>query len=236
MEEEDASLEETLKRLEIYVVYESRTLYFVVLGVVVLFACNCSQDSNSVGFKILEYTVLSCCLMDTYFSVFVTAIFLRPLSKVLSDGRTVSQHSQGYKQLQKTKYNTLFGSSLAVMSSSMLYVLLLAFFDGRTDTVQNAIWLNPLIIGNHVAAILGVCSGEGGGGKIFYVFHLLSLYIAGNLDSILNDFGMLFVCGFFKHINWKIFKGFFIRRPAVADAKTTANNIPEFAIDSKAYD
>ena len=88
MDEEDASVERTLEKLDYLVFLESRTLYFIVLGVVALFACGCSQDPSSMGFKMLEYTVLSCCLMDTCFSIFVTSLFLRPMSKVWSDGRT----------------------------------------------------------------------------------------------------------------------------------------------------
>jgi hypothetical protein len=149
MAEDDDSVEKTLERLENYVLMECLTLYFVVLGVVALFACDCSQDPNSAAFKIMEYTVLTCCVMDTYFSVFVTTLFLRPISNVLTEGRTASHHSRGFKQLETTKHNTLFGSSLAVISSSMLYLLLLVFFDGRNDIFQNEIWLNPLVIGKH---------------------------------------------------------------------------------------
>jgi hypothetical protein len=152
MEEEDASVETTLQKMETFVFLESRILFFVVLGVIALVACDCSQDPNSVGFKILEYTVLIGCFMDTYFSVFVTALFLRPISKAMSEGRVATQNTVAYKQLQKTKYNTLFGCSLAVVSSSVLYILLLAFFDGRTDVVQNDVWLNPLVIGKPLRA------------------------------------------------------------------------------------
>jgi hypothetical protein len=152
MEEEDASVERTLERMEAYVLAEHLTLYLIVLGAAVLFACDCSQDPNSAGFKILEYTVLVCCANDTFFSVFVTSLFLRPISKVLTDGRSANQQSASYKNLQKTKYNTLFGSSLAVVSSTILYVLLLLFFDGRNEDFQNKVWLNPLVIGKHASA------------------------------------------------------------------------------------
>jgi hypothetical protein len=147
MAEDDASVQNTLERMQNFVIVEHLTLYFVVFGAAVLFACDCSQDPDSAGFKILEYTVLTCCVMDTYFSVFVTSLFLRPISKVLTEGRSVAQQSTGYKQLQKTKYNTLFGSSLAVVSSTILYVFLLLFFDGRNEIVSNNVWLNPLVIG-----------------------------------------------------------------------------------------
>jgi hypothetical protein len=157
MAKDDVSVEETLKRLENYVLMESRTLYFIVLGAASLFACDCSQDPNSLAFKILEYTVLTCCVMDTYFSIIITTLFLRPISKVLSDAQPMAHRSAAVQRLQKTKYDTLFGSSLAVVSSSMLYLLLLAFFDGRTEVFQNNVWLNPLIIGKHATARVGVC-------------------------------------------------------------------------------
>jgi hypothetical protein len=152
MEEDDTSVEKTLERLETYVNQEHLTLYFVVLGAVALIACDCSQDPDSAGFKFLEYTVLTCFVMDTYFSVFVTSLFLRPISNILTEGHTASRHTKGFKLLQKTKYYTLFGSSLAVISSSMLYVLLLLFFDGRNDVVLNKVWLNPLVIGEYAPA------------------------------------------------------------------------------------
>ena len=130
-----------------FILAEHLALYFVVLGVAVLFACDCSQDPNSPASKILEYTVICYCMMDTFFSVFVTSLFLRPIAKALTEGPLVAQQSKGFKKLQKTKYNTLFGSSLAVISSSMLYL----FFDGRNDIVQNEKWLNPLVIGKLVS-------------------------------------------------------------------------------------
>jgi hypothetical protein len=244
MAENDASIEKTLEKLEIYVRMEYFTLYFVVLGVVCLFACNCSQDPNSPAFKILEYTVLTCCVMDTYFSVFVTALFLRPISKVLTDGRLVAQHSKGFKQLQKTKYNTLFGSSLAVVSSTILYVFLLLFFDGRNDIVFNNGWLNPLVIGKHKLARIefpleGVSWVRGV--LLFLLFwnflhHTAFPSTAGNLDSMMNDLGMLFVCGFFKHMNRNVLTTFLGRGSAAATSAAVAPNIPDCAIDSHAYD
>merc|ERR1712086_400293 len=105
---------------------------------------------------------------DTYFSVVVTAIFLKPLSKVLGELGTASvRRSEGFKQLNRTKHMTLGGSCLAVTSSTVLYINLLMFFDGSHSIFHQDPWLNPLIF-------------------------------AGNLDIILNNIGMLFVCGIVK--------------------------------------
>jgi hypothetical protein len=71
--------------------------------------------------------------------------------------------------MQKTKWMTLTGSTLAVVSSSLLYV--------------NAI----------LYAFLGEMGNQ------FHVSPYLNHFVFGiNLDSVLNNVGMLLVCGVLK--------------------------------------
>jgi hypothetical protein len=54
---------------------------------------------------------------------------------------------------------------------------------------------------------------------------------------MMNDLGMLFVCGFFKYMNWNVFTTFIGRgSTAVTHVFVAAKNVPECAIDSHAYD
>jgi hypothetical protein len=99
----------------------------------------------------------------------LTAVFLRPLYKVLGVGGGAAQLSTGYESLQKTKWMTLSGTCLAVFSSSALYINVLLIF------------------------LLG------GYGTPFYTNPYLNVLVFGlNLDSVLNDVGMFLVCGVLK--------------------------------------
>jgi hypothetical protein len=106
---------------------------------------------------------------DTTFSAVVTVLFLRPIYKVLvplSEGGVGIQRSAGYKSMMKTKWLTLSGASLAVLSSTALYInVFLALMLGGT-------WYSSPY-------------------SNFFVFGM-------NLDSMLNDLGMLLVCGVLK--------------------------------------
>jgi hypothetical protein len=102
----------------------------------------------------------------------VTLIFLRPIYIVLSNQdrlgnrNAAAQRSAAYRSLQKTKYMTLAGASLAVVSSTALYINMGLFF----------------VLGGH--------------GKPFYANAYLYMFVFGtNLDSVLNDVGMLLACG-----------------------------------------
>ncbi len=103
--------------------YEVWSLALVVLGIVVYLIETSAEghdDFDTVGSKILEYTVLTCFFSDSYFSVVVTGLFLKPVLQTLKDGQGVAsvQHSVGYKKMRQTVYMTLCGSSLAVPSPS----------------------------------------------------------------------------------------------------------------------
>jgi hypothetical protein len=79
--------------------------------------------------------------------------------------------SAGYKNMQKTKWMTLTGSTLAVLSSSALYINIVVY----------------MFLGER--------------GNRFFTSPYLNYQIFGlNLDSILNDIGMLLVCGVLKKL------------------------------------
>jgi hypothetical protein len=184
------------------------SLALVVLGIVVYLietGAEGSDDGDTVGSKIFEYTVLTCFLCDSYFSVVVTGLFLKPVMSALNDSRVMAsfQKSGGYKKrvrvraLTQTLYMTLFGSSLAVLSSTYLYINLLLYFDAKTFDMRSNPWLNPLVIGNVVTLCCRVNR------IVNQVYHLSSHPAVGNVVSMLNDVGMLFVSGVFKHASTK---------------------------------
>ena len=124
-------------------------------------------------------TFTSVCLafvQDTTFSALqVTALFLRPIYKVLDldpvhGGTTVASAEQ--KNLVKLKWLTLAGTSPAVVSSTALHVNVILFM---------------------------ALSGRG---KPFYSNPYLNVSVFGiNMDSTLNNLGMLLVCGVTKKIS-----------------------------------
>jgi hypothetical protein len=79
--------------------------------------------------------------------------------------------------MQKTKWMTLVGASLAVVSSTVLYLNFLLM----------------MVLGGH--------------GSPFYSSPYLSVWVLGvNLDSVLNDVGMLLVCGVYKTVSGSLAK------------------------------
>jgi hypothetical protein len=155
-----------LQNLHLSLWYEVWSLALVVLGIVVYLietGAEGSDDVDTVGSKILEYTVLTCFFCDSYFSVVVTGLFLKPVVSALNDLLVTasSQKSGRHKKrvrvsaLTQTLYMTLFGSSLAVLSSTYLYINLLLYFDGNmTLGMRSNSWLNPLVIGNGYYALM----------------------------------------------------------------------------------
>ena len=90
----------------------------------------------------------------------------------MGEGGAAVQESAGYKSMQKTKWMTLTGSTLAVVSSSALYVnMILYMFLGE---MGNQLHTSPYL---H-----------------YGVFGM-------NLDSVLNDVGMLLACGVLKTVS-----------------------------------
>jgi hypothetical protein len=90
----------------------------------------------------------------------------------LREGADGAQHSAEYKSLLKTKWMTLLGAILAVVSSTALYINIGMFF------------------------------ALGSSGKLFRTSPYLHILVFGiNLDSVLNDIGMLLVCGVLKKVD-----------------------------------
>jgi hypothetical protein len=84
----------------------------------------------------------------------------------------MAQRSAGYNSMLKTKWMTLAGASLAVLSSTALYIT--AF-----------LW-----------SVLGAP------GNWWHASPYLNVWVFGmNLDSVLNDVGMLLVCGVLKKVD-----------------------------------
>ena len=82
--------------------------------------------------------------------------------------------SEGQISLEKTKWLTLLGASLAVISSTAFYI-------------NFGLWV---VLGDN--------------GKPFYTSPYLNVMVFGiNLDSVLNDIGMLLACGVVKKITYE---------------------------------
>ena len=113
-------------------------------------------------------------IMDMIFTILLTMIFLRPILKTMSEAdATVAQQSAGYRHMQQTKWMTLTGATLAVVSSSILYLNIIFLF-ASGDQFSGSIywtnpWLNPFVFG--IAA-----------------------------DSVFNDIGMTCVSGMVREV------------------------------------
>jgi hypothetical protein len=130
----------------------------------------------------------------------VTALFLRPIFKIL--GETGNVHSVGRISLEKTKWLTLAGSSLAVISSTALYI-------------NFGLWV---VLAEY--------------GKPFLANPYLNVVVFGiNMDSVLNDIGMLLACGVIKKITCESVQSMF---STAAAHKVNPAGPP--VIDSRAYD
>jgi hypothetical protein len=152
-----------LKKLESSFKWEARILYIVAVGLPLY------TISPLAGLAIAAGGFLLAIVMDAVFSILVTFLFLRPISQVLKNGRGVAQQSQGHHRMQKTKWHTLIGSTLAVVSTTALYINAILCF-----TVQGPFWKIPW----------------------------LNIFVFGmNIDSILNDVGMVIVSGMLKDVS-----------------------------------
>jgi hypothetical protein len=136
-----------LKKLENSFKWEARILYIVIVGVPL------TMIHPLAGLALAAVAFLFVIVMDAAFSILVTILFLRPISEVLKNGRGVAQQSQGYRHMQKTKWHTLIGSTLAVVSSTALYINAILCF-----TIQGpfwkAPWLNIFVFGMNFDSIL----------------------------------------------------------------------------------
>jgi hypothetical protein len=123
-------------------------------------------------------------LQDTTFTVVVTALFLHPIYKTFREGGAAVQQPARYKAMLKTKWMTLGGTSLAVVSSTALYINMLLFF----------------ALGDHAS------------GNKWNANSYLNISVFGpNLDSVLNDVGLLLVCGVLKTVDFSSLAKIFSR-------------------------
>ena len=134
----------------------------------------------------------------------VTALFLRPTFKIL--GLVGDVRSEGQISLEKTKWLTLVGASLAVISSTALYI-------------NFGLWV-----------VLG------GAGKPFYANPYLNTNVFGiNLDSVLNDIGMLLACGVVKKITYETVTTRFRSFSATSRKSQKVDPAAPPVFDSEAY-
>ena len=87
------------------------------------------------------------------FSILSTSIFLRPIVGVMrKTNGTVRIHSKGYKHMRQTAVQTLTGSTLAVLSSTALYMNLF-IFSYDLDQYARSVWLNIFVFGINMDSI-----------------------------------------------------------------------------------
>ena len=125
-----------LEKLGVTFKWEARMLYFVATGVPV------SMIHQLTGWAIGGLSVILVIVMDTIFSVLITALFLRPINEVLEEGKGVANQSKGYKSMQNSKWLTLIGCTLAVGSSTLMYFNLLLYFAFQ-GLFHRSPWLHP---------------------------------------------------------------------------------------------
>jgi hypothetical protein len=111
-------------------------------------------------------------ITDAIFSVIVTYIFLQPMLEVLrAAGGNI--HTEASRRLERTKWWNFAGVLVTVLSSTVLYVNLVAQFMLsflHQHYLGRSVWGNPFTFG-----------------------------LA--MDSNLNTLGMLLLCGMFKNVS-----------------------------------
>jgi hypothetical protein len=123
----------------------------------------------------------------------------------MREGGVAVQRSAGYKSMMKTKWLTLSGASLAVLSSTVLYINVM-------------LWI---MLGKK--------------GNPFHANPYLNVFVFGmNLDSVLNDLGMLLVCGVLKTASCAALTKFF--STAAASTVTPVVPVAKPVFDSQAYE
>ena len=72
---------------------------------------------------------------------------------MLDEGNGVANQSEGYKRMEKTKWHTLVGSTIVVVSSTVLYInALLSFTIG--GSFNSSPWLSFYVFGINLDSIL----------------------------------------------------------------------------------
>jgi len=133
LNDDNDSAEAWLEWLEYSFKWEIRSLLFVVLGAPLQFIYPPAAKFVVLGGA---FCVI---FMDTTFSAIVTALYLRPIFKVLH-GPGTSGNIAGYRSMMKTKWMTLIGSTFAVVSSTALYVNAICW---SLSDLGDPFWSNP---------------------------------------------------------------------------------------------
>jgi hypothetical protein len=188
----DAQLAADLGRLEKSFKWEIRVLYLIPPGVILYLTV------PPVGILYMGVATLGILASDTVVSVAVVAAFLRPIRQTLRQSvaahggdRTASLRSPAAKRIERTKWTTLAGATIAVISSTVLYINVI-LWAAMPDTFTPSPWLYPFVF-------------------------------MGNLDSVLNDFGMLLVSGLLSPVSFQIAKRSVISRKSSRYSNTDVN-------------
>jgi hypothetical protein len=136
-----------LARLEGSFKWEARTLYIVAVTIVV------GRISATAGFAFAAVNGTLVIVMDTTFSAMITTIFLLPILEVLGEGKGAVQHPAGYKKMQQTKWMTMFGAALSVLSSTLLYVNFMLWIFAAGGQCDRSPWSNPFLFGLNMDSI-----------------------------------------------------------------------------------
>jgi len=153
-----------LKVLEWSFVWEVRTLYLVPVGVPLFLTY------QSLALIVVGVGAALLIFLDSVVSLLLTLIFLSPIIRSMRDANA-SHRGIGYIHMQRTKWLSLGGAVITVLSSSLLYIIVILYIsslDSPSVYVMKP-WLN------------------------IYVFPI-------NADSILNDLGMMILSGMARRI------------------------------------
>jgi hypothetical protein len=142
-----------LEKLDKAFSWEIRVVYLVPIGVVV------NVISKPASYVILGIIGVLVLVTDGLFSVVVANVFLRPILEALRSGRQsitgqpAQRQSDAYKLIARTKWTIFAGVTLAVTSSSLLYInfILWAVMKG---TFGPSPWLNPWVFMVNLDSIL----------------------------------------------------------------------------------
>jgi hypothetical protein len=167
--------------------------------------------NEKVALRIIFFGLAVLIVTDGMFSVIVTRIFLKPLFRIMNgadDG--VRQQSAGYKRMWQTAHMTLVGSTLAIGSSTVLYLNILLLIAWGPGSI---FYSSPFL-------------------------HVLCFGI--NLDSVLNAVGMLLASGTFRDLSIRaVMKSLRSRLSGPTQksaAAVEAAATPSFQFNSRAYD
>ena len=135
-----------MARLEASLKWEVRSIALVPLVGLVY------KVSKPLGFVLGGVVALAVLATDTTFSILVCWVFLQPILQALKRGKDVAavRESDGFKTMRAMEYSTMIGASMAVASSTMLYVMDILCF-----AMEGIFWSNPWLNFGLLPACLG---------------------------------------------------------------------------------